>query len=141
MVRQKIGRNSTNRDVAPVNAATTIDEAQAIVRRIIRYESGQRGRGVDDAIAHASRVYDINQSKLVALWKRRSRKFIEAHVYLQLKKVEAWLEERAATERRIMAETAEILEQRGSHCAGLARKAAELAGAQAGMNIQGVAND
>lgn len=125
MVRQNRCWNSTN----DMSAAATIEEAQRLARRVIEAEKGKCGGHVPTAIAHASSLYGVEATSLQALWERRARKFVKAHVLDRLREIDCWLEERARREREILAETAETLERRGSPAAWVARRAADLAGA------------
>ena len=123
MVRQKACRNSTKR----MNASGTIDEAQRLARRVIETERGKVGGSVPLAIFRASSLYGVDENALEALWHRRARKFVKAHILDRLRQIDTWLEERAAREREIIRETAESLERSGSPAARLARQIAEMA--------------
>lgn len=121
MVRQKSRRNSTN----DVNAEATIEEAQRLARRVIETERGKCGGNVPMAIYRAASVYGVDENSLRALWERRARKFVKAHVFLKLKQIDGWLEAKANREREIIKDVAETLERSNHPAAGLARKIAE----------------
>lgn len=110
-----------------MNAVATIDEAQRLARRVIETERGKVGGNVPLAIYRASSLYGVDENSLEALWHRRARKFVKAHILDRLRQIDTWLEEKAERERTIIRETAESLERSGSPAAGLARKIAELA--------------
>lgn len=111
-----------------MSAAATIDEAQRLARKVIEAEKGKCGGHVPTAIARASSMYGVEANSLQVLWEHRARKFVKAHVLDRLREIDIWLEERAKRERLILAETAEALDRSGSRAAGLARRAAEMAG-------------
>ena len=121
MVRQNTCRNSTK----DVSAEATIEEAQRIARKIVETEKGKCGGSVQMAIYRAASLYGVDEGSLRALWERRIRKFVKAHVFLRLKEIDGWLEARANRERQIIQETAQSLERAGHPAAGLARKIAE----------------
>lgn len=125
MVRQNPCRNSTNR----MTAAATIDEAQRIARKVVEAEKGKCGGHVPTALYRASSLYGVEETSLRALWERRARKFVKAHVLDRLREIDAYLEAKATQEIQALRETARVLEERGHPAAGLARRAAEMAGA------------
>lgn len=112
-----------------MNAAVTIAEAETLARRIVEAERGKCGGSVPLAISRASSLYGVEEHTLRSLWERRARKFVKAHVFLRLQQIEAYIRDRSERERRELAETASTLERTGHPLAGVARRAAEMAGA------------
>jgi hypothetical protein len=126
VVCKKACRETTN-----MNAAATVEEARSLAHRLIEYERGKCAGDVDVAIHRASSLYGIEESALRSLrYRWRSLKFVKAHIFLRLKQIDEWFDERAKQERQALNRTAEILEQRGSRAAGIARFAAEMAGTE-----------
>lgn len=111
-----------------MSAQATIAEGQRLARRIVEHEKGRCGGHVPTALMRVSSLYGVEESSLRVLWERRARKFVKAHVLDQLRLIDGWLEQRAAAERQALADTAATLERHGSPLAGLARRAAEMAG-------------
>ena len=121
MVRRNACRNSTEN----VSAEATIEEAQRLARKIVETERGKCGGSVQMAIYRAASLYGVEEGSLRALWERRVRKFVKAHVFLRLKEIDGWLEAKANRERQIIKDVAETLERSNHPAAGLARKIAE----------------
>ncbi len=112
-----------------VSAQATVDEAREIAMVLIRREAAALGGNVKAGLGRAARLYGVPHGTLWSLpYRAHSLKAIPGHVLDQLRSADEWLKTRAAAERRILDETAQLLERRGSRCAGLARAAASLAG-------------
>jgi hypothetical protein len=112
-----------------MSAAATIEEARMLAGKLVEFERGKCGGDVDLAMFNASTKYGVDESSLRSLrYRWRSLKFVKAHVFLRLKEINEYIEARAERERQILADTARILEERGSSAAWLARRASDLAG-------------
>lgn len=124
MVRKKSVRETQEMMTAQV----TVEEAARKVRRIVEYEKGRCGGNVERALERATALWGIEPGAVHSLWKRwRSLKSIKAHVMDRIRQVDAVIEAAAERQRTILEETAQILEERKSPAAGLARHAAEMA--------------
>lgn len=122
-------RKKACRETTKMNAEATVEEARFLANRLVEYERGKCAGDVDVALHRASTLYGIEEGALRSLrYRWRSLKFVKAHVFLRLKQVDEWFEERARQERQALRRTAEILEERGSCAAGIARTAAEMVG-------------
>lgn len=112
-----------------VTAEASISDAHGYAGKIVEHYRGQCGGDVDLAIYRASCLTGLDEGVFRSLrYRWRALKFVKAHVYMQLKQADAWLEERAKREQAILKETAESLERAGHPAARLARAAAEMAG-------------
>ena len=109
-------------------AQVTVEEAARKVRRIVEYEKGRCGGNVERAIERTTTIWGIEPGAVHSLWKRwRSLKSIKAHVMDRIRQVDAVIEAAARRQEEILEETAQILEERQSPAAGIARMAAEMA--------------
>ncbi len=124
MVRQKVKRETVKMSTADA----TVEIAARKMRRIVEYEKGRCGGNVERALDRTTALWGIEPGTVRSLWKRwRSLKSIKAHVWIRIEQVDAVIEAAASRQRTILEETAQILEERGSPVAGLARAAAEAA--------------
>ena len=124
MVRKKSVRETANMSTADA----TVEEAARKVRRIVEYEKGRCGGNVERALERTTALWGIEPGAVHSLWKRwRSLRSIKAHVMDRIREVDAVIEAAAERQRTILEETAQILEERKSPAAGLARYAAEMA--------------
>ena len=124
MVRKKSVRETANMSTADA----TVEEAARKVRRIVEYEKGRCGGNVERALERTTALWGIEPGAVHSLWKRwRTLRSIKAHVMDRIRQVDAVIEAAAERQRTILDETAQILEERKSPAAGLARMAAEMA--------------
>lgn len=122
-------RRNRCRETTMITADATVEEARGFVRKIVEHERGKCGGDVDVAIYRASSLYGVEEGTLRSLWLRcRPLKTVAAHIYLRLRQVDDWLEQKARSEREALQKTAEALERAGHPLAGVARRTAEMAG-------------
>lgn len=123
MVRPKSVRETTNMSTAEA----TIEEAQRHVRRLVEFEKGRCGGDTDVALFRATSVWGVEEGSVRSLWKRKTLTYVKAHIMDRLRQIDDVLEEYANRQRKALEETAQVLEERGSRAAGLARFAAQMA--------------
>lgn len=122
-------RKKDCRDTTMVTAETTIQEARHFANKLVENERGKCGGDVDMAIYRASCLTGIEEGTFRSLrYRWRALRFVKAHIYERLRQADAWLEEQSARQQAILQDTAETLERAGHPAAGLARRAADLAG-------------
>ncbi len=114
-----------------MSAAATVEEARSLAQRLVEYERGKCAGDVDVAIHRASSLYGVDESALRSLrYRWRTLRYVKAHILDRLRHANEWLAEQANQERESLQRTAQILEQRRSPAARLARIAAEMAGTE-----------
>jgi hypothetical protein len=110
-------------------ASSTVEEAARLTKKIVQHERGKCGGGLDLAFYRVSAKWGVDEGPLRMLWKRAGElKAVKGHILDRLRQIDEVLNTAAERERTILAETAQLLEERGSSAAWLARKAADLAG-------------
>lgn len=109
-------------------AISTVEEAARYAKRAIQYERGKCGGSLELAIYRVSAKWGVDEGPLRMLWKRAGElKAVKGHILDRLRQIDEIISTAAERERAILADTARILEERGSPAAGLARAAADLA--------------
>lgn len=123
------------RDTKMSTADSTVEEAARLTRRLVEFERGRCGGRTDQALHRLSAVWGIDSGSVRQLWKRAQHlTFVKAHILDRLRQANEVIATAAQREREILADTARILEERGSSAAWLARQAADLAGEKEGLS-------
>lgn len=124
MVRKKSVRGAHEM----VTAEAHIEESARYLRRLVEYEKGRCGGDVDTALFRATSLWGVEPGAVNSLWRRpKTLTYVKSHIWWGLKQIDAYLEELAKRQEKAIEETAQILEERKSPAAGIARFAARMA--------------